>query len=130
MTNRQIAINFGNGSTKGKGSHLFIEGDTIYSYGYHYPLTIRRDGYYLFNTDYYSRSTARHKSYVRGEIDGELVIDCPGCDLTKAGEWLANTIAEYDRKYNHAKYPGTRRIYSDYADYYRRMLCRVNNIQL
>lgn len=65
MNNKQIAKNFAAGATKGKGSNLFIEGDTIYSYGLHFPVARRNaDGTFWFNPDKYSQSTSRHQSYV------------------------------------------------------------------
>jgi len=38
MTNKQIIAKFVQGATKGQnsGRSLFIEGDTLYSYGYHF----------------------------------------------------------------------------------------------
>lgn len=41
MNNKQIAKAFAQGATKGKGSNLFIEGDTIYSHGYHFKVAVR-----------------------------------------------------------------------------------------
>jgi hypothetical protein len=69
MNNKQIASKFAAGATSGKGSNLFIEGDTIYSYGYHFPIARRLpDGGYWVNPDKYSRSTARHQSLVINAI--------------------------------------------------------------
>jgi hypothetical protein len=69
MSNTTIAIRFAQGSTTGKGSHLFIEGDTIYSYGYHFPVARRNaDGTVWLNPDKYSVSTTRHQSLVRNAL--------------------------------------------------------------
>jgi len=48
-----------------RGHHMFYEGETIYSYGYHFPIATFRDGIILFNADGYSVSTQRHKRIVR-----------------------------------------------------------------
>ena len=57
---------FSNGAKRGSASHLFIEDDVIYSYGYHFPLAIRRDWgrdiQFLINGDRYSSSTSSHQS--------------------------------------------------------------------
>ncbi len=34
---------FANGAERGSASHMFIEGDVIYSYGHHFALAIRQD---------------------------------------------------------------------------------------
>ena len=66
MNNKQIAKSFAQGATKGKGSNLFIEGDTIYSYGYHFKVAVRNeDGTFWFNPGKYSSSTGRHQTLVR-----------------------------------------------------------------
>lgn len=66
MSNRQLAIKFTNGATRGKGSHLFIDGDTVYSYGYHFAIA-RRTGEKTANltTRKYSQSTTIHTGHVR-----------------------------------------------------------------
>ena len=57
---------FANGAERGSASHMFIEGDIIYSYGRHFPLAIRQDWgagvEYLLNGDRYSSSTSSHQS--------------------------------------------------------------------
>lgn len=71
MTNQQIINKFANGATSGNNSNrsLFIEGDTIYSYGYHFPLARRNaDGTFWVNPDKYSVTTSKHQSMVRGAI--------------------------------------------------------------
>jgi len=36
MNNDELANRFKEGATKGKGSNMFIENKTIYSYGHHF----------------------------------------------------------------------------------------------
>jgi hypothetical protein len=71
MTNQQIITKFVNGATTGKNSNrsLFIEDDTIYSYGYHFPLARRNsDGTFWVNPDKYSVTTSKQQGMVRYAI--------------------------------------------------------------
>lgn len=61
----------------GKGSNLFFEGDSIYSYGRHYlaaKIYTNKKGkkLVLVNGDGYSISTAKHLSYIRSALSGKL----------------------------------------------------------
>ena len=77
MNNRQVAEAFAQGKREGTGSNLFIEGNTIYSYGYHFPIAIRIQGAngieYLWNSDKYSVTTSKHQRYVKDAL-GEIVL--------------------------------------------------------
>lgn len=57
---------FKDGATQGKASNMSIDGDTLYSYGRHFPLALRSEtpeGYkFLINGDRYSVSTTGHQS--------------------------------------------------------------------
>lgn len=91
VSHSEIAQEFANGSEKANGSRMFIEGDTVYSYGHHFSIAKRyRDGFYLFNTNEYSSSTATHKHYVLGAISGGMrtVILIQGADETKATQTI------------------------------------------
>ena len=67
-----------NHAMKGKGSRMFIDGDTIYSYGYHFPIALRRNGVMYVNEDSYSSSTSKHTSYVRSAIGSSwTVVEIP-----------------------------------------------------
>lgn len=79
MTNAQIVNKFIKGATTGKITRrndftgethtpLFIEGDTLFSYGYHYTLAKRVEGGFWVNNEKYSRTTSKHASLVRGAI--------------------------------------------------------------
>lgn len=66
MDNKQVAHLWANKSrASAKGSHFFFEGDTIYSYGSHFPIARHCDGVILFTRQDYSVTTSKHKSYVR-----------------------------------------------------------------
>lgn len=51
---------------------IFFEGDTLYSYGYHFPLAVhvydKNRYFYVLNGDYYSTTTSHHQSMVRWEV--------------------------------------------------------------
>lgn len=64
-TNYDIAHAFAYGATSGRNLNMFIDGDSIYSYGYHFCIAKRvNTGTVLFTTRGYSNSTAKHKNYV------------------------------------------------------------------
>ena len=66
MKNSDLAESFAQGATSGKGNHVFISGNVIYSYGYHFPIAIRTgSNTALFNTSGYSHTTAVHKGNVK-----------------------------------------------------------------
>uniref|UniRef100_A0A6M3LLS3 Uncharacterized protein n=1 Tax=viral metagenome TaxID=1070528 RepID=A0A6M3LLS3_9ZZZZ len=49
------------GATEGDSSHMYIDGDVLYSYGRHFPLLVRRDWGFLLNADKYSVTTSKHQ---------------------------------------------------------------------
>jgi hypothetical protein len=67
---------------------IFFEGDTIYSYGYHFPMAKRirtKNGYfYLVNGDRYSPTTDKHQSMLRGAVHDEKKIIVPFSALDSA----------------------------------------------
>ena len=71
-SNRAVAQAFAQGSMKGGAKHLFIEGDKIYSYGYHFPIAMRTDGRRAYiTTKRYSHSTTRHINLVKDALKEE-----------------------------------------------------------
>jgi len=50
------------GARHGTASNMYIEGDTLYSYGRHFPLLVRKDWGFLLNADKYSVTTSSHQS--------------------------------------------------------------------
>ena len=80
MNNSTVAHNFANRiKLAGKGSNMFYNNDTIYSYGYHFPLakfvnnTIGEE-IILLNIKSYSSSTAKHQQKVRNAIPNNIKI--------------------------------------------------------
>lgn len=70
MNNTQVAHLWASGNkASGKGSNFYFEGDTIYSYGNHFPIARRiSESFYLITQRGYSVSTSRHICYTRRAI--------------------------------------------------------------
>jgi hypothetical protein len=57
---------------KAREGRVFVEGDTIYSYGHHFPIAHRiRDNEYLLNEERYSTTTGKQQSAVRSALNSE-----------------------------------------------------------
>ena len=92
ISNSAVAKEFANEATKGNSKSMYIEGDTVYSYGPHFPIAKRIPGGYVFNSDNYSASTNRHKSDVWSYIHKDVLWELPGCDMDQAVEVHANRM--------------------------------------
>lgn len=102
MSRKNLAEKFVNGGTKGRMGNMFITGDTIYSYGSHFPIAKRLTATeFLFNSRSYSSPTRGHQAAVSRAIyaKGFVMWDMPGCsvedlayDLLKKTEHLQNKI--------------------------------------
>ena len=100
MSHRDVAQAFADGVTKGTGSRMFIEGDSVFSYGRHYTIARRYFKHnvdYLFNTRYGSSSTESHRGYVRRAISGSTVLVVEGCNIDNAGEQYKNNEEEMEK---------------------------------
>ncbi len=49
---------------KANARHLFTDGITLYSYGYHFPIAKYKDHKILINKDRYSRTTSIHQGHL------------------------------------------------------------------
>lgn len=74
----------GYGQGAGNSSVFFIA-DTLYSYGYHFPMAIKLGFYYLINADSYSPTTGKHQSYVQRGVPANMKIEIPFSALDEAG---------------------------------------------
>jgi len=99
MNNQALARAFAQGTvTKGSGSNMFIENDTIYSYGYHYKIAVRLNVdqkfasniEHVYNESSYSNTTAKHQAYVRYELQSYIAI--PDCNIEE--EFLRRYIGQ------------------------------------
>ena len=76
--------------------NMFFSGDTIYSYGRHFPVATFIDEkstgetYVIYNNDSYSVSTTKHQSYVRRAVSHYEIIP--------VNTRIASVIAEYGHK--------------------------------
>jgi hypothetical protein len=66
-------------------SNVFYIADTLYSYGYHFPMAIKLGYYYLVNADRYSPTTGKHQSYVQRCVSDSQKIEIPFSALDEAG---------------------------------------------
>jgi hypothetical protein len=61
-----LVSDFSKGKEKRTASNMFIDGDTLYSYGHHFPMLVRMPNWgkdkYLLNADVYSSSTSQHQA--------------------------------------------------------------------
>ena len=104
MNNSKLAHNWANKiKDSGKGSSMFYEGDTIYSYGRHFKIaefiTIEENTFVVFNDNSYSNSTAKHKNYVRQAIPYNYeVINC--IDMNFGFYGSQNNMKHYIKEIN------------------------------
>jgi hypothetical protein len=76
MTNKQIASAYLAGKTHGKANNIFIEGETIYSYGHHFPMAVRiAPDIYAWNEDRYSVTTSKHQGQCHPGLDNVIPCD-------------------------------------------------------
>lgn len=69
MNNKEVAHLWANRSRESaKGSSFYFTGDTIYSYGAHFPIARHYKGCVLFTCKGYSNTTAKHKGYARSAV--------------------------------------------------------------
>ena len=70
MTNAQVFNAFINGATSGQNAKrsLFIEGDTLYSYGYHHVIAKRHKGQMNVNRTRASVTTSKQTSQFIGRL--------------------------------------------------------------
>lgn len=71
-TNQEVADAWAMGYSA-KSSNMFTDGETIYSYGYHFPIAKKVNGYVLFNHTRYSTTTRKHQCHVRRAMRGDIV---------------------------------------------------------
>lgn len=130
VSNSELARRFAAGETKGKGSHMFIEGDTIYSYGYHFPVARRTPQGMLFNSKGYSSTTARHKRLVGNAIGGNYieVIDANIANTNSQFKLNQQRIAELQEKQRRARAAGRKQMYANRMNYLQQQNERMNQL--
>lgn len=73
-----------------RGSNFFFEGESIYSYGYHFEVgrivrNKRGEKAYLLNNEYYSTSTSAHQRYIYGAIPTGSKVFSVGYNMSNTG---------------------------------------------
>lgn len=98
MRNQDLAVRFISGAEKGNGSNMFIDGDIIYSYGYHFPIAKRLgSGMYLVNSESYSVTTSAQQSNVRNAIPySAKSISLKNCDVDYIDDQVISDKAEIE----------------------------------
>jgi len=128
MTNKQLAERFANSDKEGKANSMFIENNTIFSYGYHFPIARKMDKtdengktIVLFTNRGYSNTTAKHKNNVWGALyqAGYRIITCDvsrGIVTTELLEDLNKEIDELHGKEKRARKDWSRESYYNQAE--------------
>lgn len=128
MNNSQVAQAFARGDTKGKSLNMFVDGDTVYSYGYHFKIAVRYNGVYLVNSETYSSSTQRHILHVVRALPSHLIIETPDCDIAKAEDYLKEKMAKALEKKSRARSESMKRVWSNQYAKYKSMLDLVMSV--
>jgi hypothetical protein len=92
-------------SARNSAGNMFFDGDTIYSYGHHFPMArhveTKRGKAILVNSTRYSVTTSSHQSAVRGAIPpGILVFEVP--EVNCADNWQSNMRHDFNVAHYHA----------------------------
>lgn len=91
MNNSMVAHLWANEKKESaRGSNLFFEGRSIYSYGYHFEVgrIVRNkcgEKAYLLNDEYYSSSTCKHQRCVRSAIPTGSKVFSVGYNMSDDG---------------------------------------------
>lgn len=91
MNNYMVAHLWANEKKKSaRGSNFFFEGESIYSYSYHFEVgrivrNKRGEKAYLLNNEYYSTSTSAHQRYIYGAIPTGSKVFSVGYNMSNTG---------------------------------------------
>jgi hypothetical protein len=87
MNNKQVAHLWANKSRESaSGSHFYFDGDTIYSYGSHFPIARHYKGVVLFTSNGHSVTTTRHKSITSSACSHLTVFEVSDVMATPSGK--------------------------------------------
>lgn len=132
MNNSMVAHLWANEKKEsGKGSNLFFEGRSIYSYGYHFEVgrIVRNkcgEKAYLLNDKYYSSSTCKHQRCVRSAIPTGSKIFSVGYNMSNTGnmafvtsklESIKDAIEKYKRVRTELPYRDVWGVFKNMMDY-------------
>jgi len=96
--NKEVAEMFARGATEGSSGHMFIDENTIYSYGRHFPIAKRYGNVFIFTTSSHSTTTSNHKGRVKEAIGiFRKILYLPDCDTRKSIEQKRLNEKEIER---------------------------------
>jgi len=140
-SNYSVAHNWAHQSGKCcSGSNFFYEGDTIYSYGHHFPVAklveVKGETIVLFNSDSYSIRTSKHQNYARRAASHLKRFTVPDVEASRpdshednVGWLLEQSVSELQkakraRKYTDKHLSCARGYYDEAEEYHRTFLPR------
>jgi hypothetical protein len=134
MTNQTISEAYADGKTSGRACNMFIEGDKIYSYGYHYTIARKwAEGFYILNSNRYSSSTARQVAEVRGALEraGHYVLEGvqENRELNPNMAYLVKQRDELADKAKRARTEHMREAYNTQIWYYNNQISHVQHYE-
>ena len=93
MSHSRLADSLANGATDGTASNMFIDGDTIYSYGYHFPIA-KRIGpeEYVINPNSYSNTTSTHLHKLHCALLNKTRWVAPNADMNNVITYLIRRV--------------------------------------
>lgn len=109
FTNSQLCHVFAQQTQEtGRGSNLFFEGDTMYSYGHHYKACVihtkKGKQLALVNSDNYSISTAKHLGYIRSALHQKVeYVHVPFPSSLTASENVTKLEADLEEAYSRSE---------------------------
>ena len=93
-----IGYNFARYGKVPRHISVFIDGDTLYSYGYHFPLAKRLGGgVFVINSNPTTNTTCRHRSQVMSGIQSygyPFIVMCSDCDINNLHTDMEGVIKE------------------------------------
>ena len=114
-----------------RGSNFFFEGESIYSYGYHFEAgrivrNKRGEKAYLINSIHYSSTTSKHQYFVRSAIPTDSKIFSVGYNMSNTGnmafvtsklESIKDAIEKYKRVRTELTYRDVWGVFKNMMDY-------------
>jgi hypothetical protein len=132
MNNRAIAHLWANEKKESaNGNNFFFEGESIYSYGYHFEAgrivrNKRGEKAYLINSIHYSSTTSKHQYFVRSAIPTGSKIFSVGYNMSNTGnmafvtsklESIKDAIEKYKRVRTELPYRDVWGVFKNMMDY-------------
>lgn len=132
MNNSMVAHLWANEKKESaNGSNFFFEGESIYSYGYHFEAgrivrNKRGEKAYLLNNEHYSTSTSAHQSYIYGAIPTGSKVFSVGYNMSNIGnmafvtsklESIKDAIEKYKKVRTELPYHNVWGVFRNMIDY-------------